>query len=82
MRLYTQSAVDATLSSGNWDIETLNEGSLLGGDMVLRREGYKTMVVYEKALNEWSSAYVVRRFDETSEKSRKAMNNLIDRLRG
>lgn len=81
MKLYTQTAIDITLESGNWDIETLNEGSLLGGDMVLRREGYKTMVVFEHYLNEWSSAYRVKRFDETKEKSRKALENFVEKLR-
>lgn len=81
MKLYTREALDKTLESGNWDIETLNEGSLLGGDMILRREGYKTMVVFEHYLNEWSSAYRVKRFDETNERSRKALENFVEKLR-
>lgn len=81
MKLYSIKALETTIASGNWDIEQLNEGSLLGGDYVLRREGYKTMVVYEHYLNAWSSAYQVKRFDETKEKSRKALYNLIEKLR-
>lgn len=81
MKLYTQEALDKTLESGDWDIETLNEGSLLGGDVVLRREGYKTMVVFGHYLNEWSSAYQVKKFDETKPKSKKALDNLIEKLR-
>lgn len=81
MKLYTSEALEKTIASGDWDIETLNEGSLLGGDMILRREGYKTMVVFEHYLNEWSSAYRVRRFDETKEKSRKALENFTNKLR-
>lgn len=83
MSLYTMQAVDNLLTrceEENWDITYLNYGCLLGGDVLLQKNGMRSIVVYEKYLNEWSSAYTMKTFNSNSPKSLKMLNKLVDKL--
>ena len=63
MTYYSCSAIDTLISAyqekGGF-CTVLREGVLGCGDMVLSAPGYKSAVVKEVALNEWSSAHTVR----------------------
>lgn len=84
MKLYTNEAVsdfiEEMINSGDATITLLNEGCLLGGDYLVEKEGMKSVLITEKYLNEWSSAYIVRRFSSNNEKSMKRLNKIVDEI--
>lgn len=81
--LYTLEAAENYLreqAAAGATVTQLNEGVLLAGDYLVERDGYKTAVLIETPLNEWSSGYRVKRFDYTSDRSRRALDNLVEKL--
>lgn len=62
------------------EVTQLNEGGLLGGDYLIEQEGYKSMLITEKYLNEWSSAYIIRRFSSNNAKSMERLAKLVKQL--
>lgn len=74
--------VTAILQSAYYEGATLDflVQVLLGGDFVLEREGYQTMVAYETPLNSWSSAYIVKKFNLNKPRSQKMFENLVEKL--
>lgn len=65
MTLYTCTAVEELMkqyenSGDDYVIYTLEEGTLGYGLMVMTAPGYKTAIVQERYLNEWSSAHSIR----------------------
>lgn len=84
-KLYSIEALENTIHKFHdqgWDITQLNEGTLLAGDYLFEKEGYKSVIFMEKYLNEWSSAYIVKRFDTTKKRSHDQLHKLIYKLRG
>lgn len=83
MTLYSNTQVENFLASAEDNgcyVTQLNEGSLLGGDYLIEKDGYKTMLITEKYLNEWSGAYQIRKFSTNSEKSMARLNKLVQKL--
>lgn len=79
-KLYSLEALETLIHESKWKVTKLNDGCLLAGDYLLERDGYKSMVVFETYLNEWSSAYKVKRFDTNKSISCIKLNNLIRKL--
>jgi hypothetical protein len=62
-KLYALSAIDRLISKymeQGGDMETIREGSLGYGTVVLSGEGLKTCIIRERYLNESSSGHSVR----------------------
>lgn len=70
--LYTCNAVETLEKQyqkiDGYTIYTLEEGVLGYGLMVLTAPGYKTAIVSEQYMNEWSSAHKVRMYNRCPEK--------------
>lgn len=70
MELYSLEAVEklqnSYLSQGG-EVVTLQEGTLLD-DYMLFGHGLKTVIIQAVFLNEWSSAYKVRRYNKVPKK--------------
>lgn len=70
--LYTCKAIESLekqyTQKDGYVIYTLDEGCLGYGLMVMTAPGFKTAIVTETALNEWSSAHKVRFYDKCPEK--------------
>ena len=49
-------------------VEVIEEGCLGLGTVVCKAEGYKTAVIREIYLNEWSSTHIVRMYNKTPKK--------------
>jgi len=84
-KLYNGSSVGRFIEQAmekGFEVTQLNEGVLLGGDYLIEKDGYLSTVIWEKALNEWSSAYQARRFDTRKPQSAKALDNLTKKLKG
>lgn len=83
MKMYSLEAVNNFVAKAideGMEVTQLNEGSLLGGDYLIEQEGYKSMLITEKYLNEWSSAYIIRRFSSNNEKSMERLAKLVKQL--
>lgn len=83
MALYTMQAFEnliAVCENDGWEITYLNDGCLLSGDVLLQKSGMRSIVVFEKYLNEWSSAYTMKTFNSDNPRSLKMLNKLVDRL--
>ena len=50
------------------DVFTLSEGSLGLGTVICMADGYKTALIQEIYLNEWSSTHTIRQFNKTPKK--------------
>ena len=80
MTLYTYNAVQDLINryvnkGGNfYEIE---EGCLVQGLTICEAPGYKTAVIKEIYLNEWSSAQSVRFYNKTPKKYEKMINDYI-----
>lgn len=75
-KLYTCSAVQELMNKymdENGICYTLQEGCLGYGTVVCWAEGYKTAIVTEEYLNEWSSGHKVRFYNECPTKYAKAV---------
>ena len=70
-KLYSTTAceelINMYLAKGG-EAETLEEGSLGLGLMLLKGQGLKTCVIREVYLNEWSSAHKVRFYNSCPQK--------------
>lgn len=80
MTLYTCDAVRELIdryTEKNGHIITIQEGTLGYGILLMVAKGYKTTVVTEVYLNEWSSAHKIRMYNRTPEKYKRFLNNVI-----
>lgn len=60
------------------ELYPVEEGCLLDyGLAILKGEGLKTIIIKEKYLNEWSSAYTLRLYNKTPKKYEKILEDLI-----
>lgn len=70
-KLYTSGAVqelaDYYIENGG-EMYELVEGTLGWGTTVMVRDGWKSVVVQEVYVNEWSSGHTVRRYDRLPKK--------------
>ena len=80
MKLYTYNAVkdlmDRYLDKGG-DVYEIEEGSLAQGLTICMAEGYKTAIINEVYLNEWSSGQKVRFYNRLPKKYEKMIDNAI-----
>ena len=78
MKLYTCSACDQMIElyeKEGGEIETIEEGTLGYGFMILFGEGLKTTVIQEVPLNEWNSAHKIRCYNQMPKKYRKILED-------
>jgi len=71
MKIYTLNACEKVMQKYidlGGDVETIKEGVLGLGTVVLTAENYKTVVIKEIFLNEWSSGHTVRQYKKTPKK--------------
>jgi len=67
-----QNLIDQYLNKGGNAIQT-DEGCLGMGNWILMADGYKTAIVKEIALNEWSSGHTVRMYSKLPKKYEKQL---------
>lgn len=70
-KLYTTTAVDNLISQYielGGEAITITEGCLGHGLLVLRCNGYKTVIVTEVFVNHWNSGHKVRFYNKTPKK--------------
>ena len=72
MKYYEPTAVHEFVQNHlekGFELTVISDGVLLEwGKAILTKQGMKTCVITEAALNEWSSAYKVRRYNVTPQK--------------
>lgn len=70
-RLYTSQAIqelaDYYIENGG-DVYEVVEGTLGWGTTIMMRSGWKSIVVKEAYVNEWSSGHTVRRYNSLPKK--------------
>jgi hypothetical protein len=79
-KLYTNTAIDNLIS---WyelqggDMTQITEGSLGHGLLILRADGFKSVVVQEVYINEWSSGHKVTRYNVLPKKYQEMLTALV-----
>jgi len=80
MKLYNNDAVDKVVDmylDNGGELHVIDDGCLaVYGMAILTCEGYKSMILREKYLNEWSSATTARQYNKLPKKYMEMINNL------
>ena len=48
----------------NYEMFTIKEGTLGWGKTVLVKDGYKSVVIQERYLNDWNSGHTIRKYNK------------------
>lgn len=79
MRLFTvqqtDQLIDKYLSKGG-ELHVIDEGCLAHGLVIATADGYKSAVIKEVYLNEWSSMQSIRLYNELPKKYQALINNI------
>lgn len=79
MKLYAASACDQVIDKyieAGGIIESIEEGVLGYGLVILFGEGLKTTIIKEIYINEWSSAHTIRSYNQTPKKYQAILSEL------
>lgn len=82
MKYYSNKCIDDYIQwrigcDSTTTVYTIEEGCLMGyGLAVVVSEKFKTLVIKEQYLNQWSSAYKIRFYNETPKKYLKMIENM------
>ena len=66
MKVYTTGVsdfVDSLINKG-FELFTIKEGTLGWGTTVLVKDGFKSVVIQERYLNDWNSGHTVRKYNK------------------
>lgn len=76
MTTYTTGISDyiSWLVGQGYEINTIQEGGVGWGVTVCTKDGYKSVVIKEKYLNEWSSGHTIRKYNRLPQVYATAIN--------
>lgn len=77
-KIYSSKAVNDFIQqlSDDYDVYTID--GCLANNYIITRDGYKTIVIKEQYLNEWSSGNTIRMYNETPKKYQDVINAILD----
>jgi hypothetical protein len=76
MQVYTTGTSDYIewLAGHGYEINTLKEGVLGWGLTVCTKDGYKSIVIKERYLNDWNSGHTIRKYNKLPKVYSEAIN--------
>lgn len=77
-KIYSCRAIDKFLEKLGDDYDVYKIDGSLVDNYIITRDGYKTVVIKEKYLNEWSSGNTIRMYNETPKKYQDVINAILD----
>nr|DAE47483.1 MAG TPA: hypothetical protein [Caudoviricetes sp.] len=78
MALYNYSAVEKLFSKLDDDFQIYTISGSLCDSHIVKKDGYKTMIITEKYLNEYSSAVTIRQYNKMPKKYKQVIDLLDD----
>lgn len=76
MNLYTHTKLNETLINQGFEYYCIEEGALIDDLAIYTKEGFKSIVATSVYLNEWSSAYKIRKYNKLPAKYQEMLNNI------